>query len=137
VADVLTPAQRRHNMSRIRGKNTKPELIVRRMLFAMGYRYRLHVRSLPGTPDIVFPRRRKVIFVHGCFWHGHPGCRYAAKPSTRAEFWREKIEAARRRDASAQEALVRDGWGFLVLWECELQEEQLAVRLSNFLTATP
>lgn len=133
MADVLTPAQRRHNMSRIRGKDTKPELIVRRMLFAMGYRYRLHVRSLPGTPDIVFPGRSKAIFVHGCFWHGHPGCRYAAKPTTRAEFWQEKIEAARRRDAAAQEALTRRGWAVLVVWECELPREELRSHLMYFL----
>jgi len=133
VVDVLTPEQRRHNMSRIRGRHTKPELIVRKMLHGMGYRYRLHVRDLPGTPDIVFPGRRKVIFVHGCFWHGHSECRFAAKPSTRAEFWRAKIGAAQSRDALAREALTRDGWDTLVIWECELRQDVLLVRLRSFL----
>jgi DNA mismatch endonuclease (patch repair protein) len=120
-------------MSRIRSRDTKPELIVRKMLHGMGYGYRLHVRDLPGTPDIVFRGRKKVIFVHGCFWHGHEGCRFAAKPSTRDQFWRHKIEAAQRRDALACEALTRDGWKTLIVWECELSQDALRVRLISFL----
>lgn len=138
MADVLTPAQRRYNMSQIRSKDTKPELVVRRTLFAMGYRYRLHVRSLRGTPDIVFSGRRKIIFVHGCFWHGHQGCRFAARPSTRAEFWRKKIEAAQKRDAEAQQTLAQAGWDVLVVWECEVGDHQnLRKRLSALLDPVP
>lgn len=132
MPDVLTPEQRRYNMSRIRSRDTKPELIVRRMLFAMGYRYRLHVRDLPSTPDIVFSGRRKVIFVHGCFWHGHEGCRFAATPATNAAFWRTKIEQAKRRDVAALEHLVELGWSALVIWECELGSSELPVVVRNF-----
>lgn len=132
MVDVLTPDQRRHNMSHIRGRNTKPELILRGMLYAMGYRYRLHVRDLPGTPDIVFPGRRKVIFVHGCFWHGHEDCRFAAKPATNAQFWRQKIESAKTRDAIAIDALTQQGWLTLVIWECELGSQELPEKLRHF-----
>lgn len=120
--DRLSPDDRSRLMGRIRGKDTKPEVAVRRLLFSLGYRYRLHRKGLPGRPDIVFPGRRKVIFVHGCFWHGHPGCLYAAKPATRAEFWRNKIDAARKRDASALKSLAQQGWKTLVVWECQLRD---------------
>ena len=133
MVDVLTPEQRRYNMSRIRSRNTKPELIVRRMLFAMGYRYRLHVRDLPGTPDIVFPGRRKVIFVHGCFWHGHEGCRFATEPATNAAFWKAKIQAAKSRDVAAFARLVELGWFALVIWECEEKDVGLQIHLRAFL----
>ncbi len=118
--DVLTPDQRRLNMSRIRGKDTKPEMLIRRELHAAGFRFRLHRRDLPGRPDLVFPARKAVIFVHGCFWHGHtcPMCRL---PSTRPEFWAAKIDGNRRRDQAAIEALGADGWRVLVVWECALR----------------
>jgi DNA mismatch endonuclease, patch repair protein len=120
VADVLTPAQRRLNMSRIRGKDTKPELVLRRGLHARGLRYRLHGRKLPGRPDIVFPRHRAVILVHGCFWHGH-GCALSTLPATRREFWSSKISGTVVRDAQAARALTAAGWRVLTVWECALR----------------
>ena len=105
-------------MAGIRGKDTKPEMRVRKALFAGGYRYRLHRKDLPGTPDIVLPGRRVAIFVNGCFWHGHSGCSLAKVPGTRTEFWREKFESNRQRDRVAAEALRVAGWRVLVVWEC-------------------
>jgi DNA mismatch endonuclease, patch repair protein len=118
--DVLTPQQRSFNMSRIRGRDTKPELALRRGLHARGFRFRLHRRDLPGRPDLVFPTRRAVIFVHGCFWHGHdcPMCRL---PATRTVFWRAKIEGNRARDRGSVNALAAKGWRILVVWECALR----------------
>ena len=116
---MLTPAQRRYNMSRIRGKNTVPEMIVRRLVHGMGYRYRLHRRDLPGRPDLVFPARRQVIFVHGCFWHRH-ACRFGSvRPRTNAAFWEEKISGNVARDNRELEALAALGWETRVVWECE------------------
>lgn len=105
-------------MAGIQGKNTKPELIVRRMLFASGYRFRLHRRDLPGAPDIVMPGRKVAVFVHGCFWHMHNGCRYAKMPATRPEFWKVKLETNRERDRRAVERLRALGWRVLCVWEC-------------------
>lgn len=118
--DVLTVEQRRLNMSRIRGRNTKPELLLRRGLHARGLRFRLHRRELPGRPDIVFPRFRAVVFVHGCFWHGH-GCHLFAMPATRPEFWREKIGRNAERDGRVVAALRASGWRVLTVWECALR----------------
>jgi len=120
VADALTQEQRRLNMSRIRGSNTKPELLVRSALHAMGFRFRLHDRKLPGTPDIVLRRYRAVIFVNGCFWHGH-GCRFSKMPAIRAEFWIQKIGRTKARDAAAIEQLLSLGWNVIVVWECSLR----------------
>lgn len=120
MVDVLTPSQRSFNMSRIRGQNTKPEMLVRRSLHGQGYRFRLHRPDLPGRPDIVFPSRKSVIFVHGCFWHGHR-CPMCQLPATRTAFWQTKIEANRARDRTAMEALVATGWRVLVIWECALR----------------
>ena len=120
MADVLTPAQRRLNMSRIRGRDTKPEMLVRRGLHARGFRFRLHRRDLPGCPDLVFPGYRAVVFVHGCFWHGH-SCAMFKLPVTRADFWATKIEGNRRRDARVLQDLSAAGWRTLVLWECDLR----------------
>jgi DNA mismatch endonuclease (patch repair protein) len=120
MVDVLTPAQRQLNMSRIRGKDTKPELLVRRGLHALGFRFRLHRKDLPGRPDLVFPARRAVIFVHGCFWHSHD-CPMCKMPATRAEFWRAKIAGNRDRDEQAVRALTAAGWRVLVVWECALR----------------
>jgi len=125
-------------MSRIRSKNTKPELAVRRMLHRMGYRYILHDRRLPGTPDLVFPARRKVIFVHGCFWHGHD-CGRGFRPATNAEFWNAKIERNQMRDREARLELRRLGWEVLTVFECALKlgaETRTARRLSRYLEAT-
>lgn len=113
------PSHRSWNMSRIRGKDTKPELVVRRLLHAEGFRYRLHAADLPGRPDIVFRSRKKVIFVHGCFWHQHDGCRNAVMPKTRAAFWSEKLAKNVARDQMVLEQLREKGWTALVIWECE------------------
>jgi len=117
--DVLTPEERRKNMSAIRGKDTRPELVVRSALHRLGFRFRIHVRSLPGRPDIVLPKYRTVVFVHGCFWHRHPGCRFAYSPSSRQEFWQQKFAKNQERDRQAQQRLREAGWCVLVVWECE------------------
>ena len=121
MADKLTPEQRHRCMSRIRGRNTKPELIVRKFLFARGFRYRIHVRRLPGCPDIVLRKYRTVIFVNGCFWHGHEGCRYYVLPKTNVEFWRNKIERNRLRDKEERQKLASLGWHCITVWECQLK----------------
>ncbi len=118
--DVLTPEQRRHNMSRIRAKNTKPELLLRRGLHRAGLRFRLHVGGLPGRPDLVFPRHGAVVLVHGCFWHGH-SCNLFKMPATRPEFWAKKIQGNRLRDRSTIEILRKEGWRVLTVWECSLK----------------
>ncbi len=120
-------------MSRISGKNTKPELIVRKLLHRMGYRFRLHRKDLPGKPDIVLPRYRTVIFVHGCFWHGHPGCKRSKRPSTNIEFWNEKLDKNIRRDKENISALESSGWRVLVIWACEINDlNQLETTLTTF-----
>lgn len=123
-------------MRAVRSVNTKPEMLVRRLLHAMGYRYRLHRRDLPGAPDIVFPGRRKVIFVHGCFWHGHDCARGARMPATNVDYWRSKIERNVTRDADNIAELQQAGWAVLVVWECQLkagQRNELTSRLKEFL----
>ena len=133
--DSLTPEERSIRMGLVRGRNTKPEMIVRRLLHRMGYRYRLHGKGLPGKPDIVFGKRRKVIFIHGCFWHRHadPSCRLARLPKSRLEFWEPKFAATVARDARAESDLYDNGWKVLVVWECELRNsEQLENRLRRF-----
>jgi len=121
-------------MSLVRSKDTKPELVVRRWLHAMGYRYRLHVAKLPGRPDLVFPSRKKVLFVHGCFWHRHQNCALARLPKSRLDFWLPKLEANATRDRAKIEALQSLGWGVLVVWECELRDiEALGARIIRFL----
>lgn len=112
-------------MRRIRGKDTQPEMRVRRITHALGYRFRLHRRDLPGTPDLVFPGKKKVIFVHGCFWHRHTGCKLAASPKTRVDFWEQKFEDNIRRDSEATEQLRADGWSVLTIWECETGDPSL------------
>ena len=134
MPDVLTPEQRRRCMAAIRGKDTKPERVVRSLVHRMGYRFRLHRRDLPGKPDLVFPGRRKVVFVHGCFWHRHPGCRFATVPATRREFWMDKLGGNRRRDLRVQRELRRLGWGVMVVWECQTRDlGRLEGRLRRFL----
>lgn len=136
MTDRISPEARSTLMSRIRGKDTKPELVVRRMLHAMGYRFRLHRRDLPGTPDIVLPGRRKVIFVHGCFWHGHEGCRFATKSATRPDFWAAKISANQARDRRSVGRLRRLGWSVGIVWECGIRHpDRLAARLHRFLNS--
>jgi DNA mismatch endonuclease (patch repair protein) len=131
--DTLSPKERSERMSRVRSKDTKPELFVRRLLSSMGYRYRLHSRSVPGNPDIVFSRPKKAIFVHGCFWHRHRGCVNCRLPKSKLDFWKPKLEGNRKRDMKKQRELRAAGWGFLVIWECELNHNDLPVRLRLFL----
>ena len=132
--DTLTPAQRSERMARIRGKDTGPELVVRRMTHAMGFRYRLRVKDLPGRPDLVFRKRRCVIFVHGCFWHRHQACALARLPKSRLEFWCDKLERNAERDEKNLELLRRQGWRALVVWECELKKPELvASKVRHFL----
>ena len=119
--DHVTKAKRSEMMSKVRGRDTKPEMKVRRRLHALGYRYRLQAKELPGRPDIVFRPRRKAIFVHGCFWHRHEGCRYASTPKTRTEFWEEKFRQNIERDDRNEKALSKLGWKTLIIWECQLK----------------
>ena len=130
MADKLTSSQRSHCMSRIRGKNTKPEILVRKGLHARGFRFRLHNKKLPGSPDIVLPKYGVAIMVNGCFWHGHKGCRYATKPKTNIEFWETKIARNRHRDEVTTAHLEALGWTAITIWECELRNSsQLDDRL--------
>lgn len=137
MVDTLTKQQRSERMSRIGGKDTGPEMVVRRLVHGMGYRYRLHDRSLPGCPDLVFRSGRKVIFVHGCFWHRHDdsACKLARLPKSRSEFWGPKLEANARRDHKNQEELRALGWDVLVIWECKLKNRAfLKSQIESFLT---
>lgn len=132
----MTPAERSARMARVRACDSKPEMLVRRLVHAMNYRYRLHDRRLPGTPDLVFRSRRKVIFVHGCFWHRHPDpeCRLSRMPKSRLEFWRPKLEGNRKRDVRHEAELNALGWRFLVVWECQLRQmEQVRNDIRAFL----
>lgn len=136
VADTLSPAERSQRMRLIRGKNTKPELFVRRLVHGMGYRYRLHAADLPGKPDLVFRRRKRVIFVHGCFWHYHPdpSCKLARLPKSREEFWTVKLTRNRERDETQVEALENRGWRVLTIWQCQLKEvSELKENIRRFL----
>jgi DNA mismatch endonuclease (patch repair protein) len=130
--DTLSPAERSERMSLVRGKDTKPELVVRKLLWRMGFRYRLHGAGLPGRPDIVFAVHRKVVLVHGCFWHQHPGC--GRQPKSRQDFWLPKLGANRERDLKNQRRLRAMGWTYLVTWECQLRNQAvLESRLRRFL----
>ena len=120
--DTLSKSERSARMGLIKSRDTKPELILRRLVDMLGYRYRLHEKTLPGRPDLVFPSRHKVIFMHGCFWHRHNRCQLARLPKSRPEFWLPKLEENKRRDRAIRCALTRQGWKSLVLWECELRD---------------
>lgn len=135
MTDRLTPEERSRLMSRIRGKDTNPEMIVRRLVWAMGVRYRLHRRNLPGCPDMAFVTRRKVIFIHGCFWHRHNGCPASRAPKSHVGFWEDKLEKNCLRDACNQARLREMGWDVLVVWECETKDQDvLRSRIKSFLT---
>ncbi len=123
MGDVFTPQKRSEIMSSIRSSETKPELLVRKALFALGYRYRKNYKQLPGRPDIVFPKYRTVVFVHGCFWHGHKNCRNARTPKTHAEYWVSKLAYNKRRDRSNKSKLERQAWQVVVVWECEVEQD--------------
>ena len=137
--------QRSRNMSAIKSKNTKPEIAVRKLLHSMGYRFRLHRKDLPGSPDIVLPKYKTVIFVHGCFWHRHNNCKYATTPKTRKEFWENKFEENVKRDNLNQANLTLKGWKIIILWECQLKGDikkvkklfsQIEIDLIKFKTGT-
>lgn len=123
MADTLTPEKRSWNMSKIKSGNTKPEKMVRSLLHQMGYRFRLHRKDLPGKPDIVLPKYNTVIFVHGCFWHRHEGCKYAYNPKSRIEFWQKKFKKNMERDKKNQKELSDLGWNIILIWECEIKKK--------------
>ena len=134
--DSVSRKRRSEIMSRVRSKDTRPEMQVRRLVFSMGYRYRLHAKDLPGKPDLVFRRKRKVIFVHGCFWHRHKGCALARLPKSREEFWIPKLEANSERDKRNKKGLKTAGWNVLTIWECQLGDTwRLRARIERFLDA--
>lgn len=136
MVDTLSPKQRSERMSRVRGKDTKPEMLVRKLVHGMGYRYRLHRRDLPGIPDLVFAKKKKVIFIHGCFWHRHgdPNCKLARLPKSRLDFWVPKLERNRQRDAENQAKFESNGWKILIVWECEVgYKEHLKNKILAFL----
>ncbi len=131
MSDVLTPTQRHRCMSHIRSKATKPEMEVRRWLWAHGYRYRLNVKSVPGKPDIVMRKYRTAIFVNGCFWHGHEGCRLFVMPKTNTEFWQTKIANNRERDQKNYQLLIDAGWQVVVIWQCNLTKEKIETTMQS------
>lgn len=133
MADVHSKEVRSFNMSRVKGKDTKPELLVRKFLFASGLRYRLHDKKLPGRPDIVLPKYNTIIFVQGCFWHGHANCKYATIPRTRTEFWSQKIEGNKQRDKNNIEQLKNKGWNVLIVHGCELKKDKKELTLKKVL----
>lgn len=131
MADVHNKETRSYNMSRIKGKDTKPEMLVRKFLHAQGFRFRLHVKDLPGKPDIVLPKYKTAIFVNGCFWHGHEGCRYFVVPKTRTEWWLNKININKANDLKKQATLEELGWKVVRLWECELKSTNVVKALAE------
>jgi DNA mismatch endonuclease, patch repair protein len=135
MTDVHTPEIRSYNMSRIRNKDTKPELIVRQFLFNKGFRYRLHNKNLPGRPDIVLTKYRTIIFIHGCFWHGHVGCKYFVIPKTRTDWWLNKINRSKDNDEKASKSLIEKGWKVLTVWECELRDAK-KINILNYIYQT-
>ncbi len=134
MADVLSKEQRSRCMSHIRSKDTKPEVLVRRFLFAHGFRFRLHRKDLPGKPDIVLPRYKTVIFINGCFWHGHYGCKYSNLPATNREFWESKISGNIQRDKETYSRLAQSGWNVIEIWQCQLKPKTKDQTLQNLIT---
>ena len=132
--DHLTKSKRSENMSRIKNKNTTPEIAVRKTLHSMGYRYRLHSASVYGKPDIVIKTKRKAVFVHGCFWHRHKNCSLATKPKTNTSYWEKKFQTNIARDKKVQERLDKENWKFLIIWECEIKDKtELKKKLTKFM----
>jgi DNA mismatch endonuclease (patch repair protein) len=138
MADVFSPAKRSAIMSRISGRNTRPEIVVRKIVHNLGYRFRLHRKDLPGKPDVVLPRHQKIIFVNGCFWHGHARCRRAKLPSSNTAFWQKKLAGNKARDKEVKRRLRRAGWEVLVVWQCEINQHDILLRrLESFLRSKP
>lgn len=134
MADVHDKKTRSYNMSQIRSTNTKPELLVRKFLHAQGYRYRLHDKKLPGHPDIVLPKYKTIIFIHGCFWHGHANCKYYKVPQTRTEWWLAKINRNKANDTKAAKALKKESWNIITIWECSLKPARADKTLTRLIT---
>lgn len=133
--DKISIKQRSQIMASIKSKNSTPEITVRKAVFKLGYRFRLHRSDLPGTPDLAFIGKQKVIFVHGCFWHCHPGCKRASTPKSNVEFWKNKLDRNVQRDLQAQKSLVAMGWSFLIVWECEIRDlKKLSKKITDFLS---
>ena len=124
MTDVHEPEVRSYNMSQIKGKDTKPEIIVRKFLHSKGFRFRLHDKKLPGKPDIVLRKHKTIVLIHGCFWHGHQGCKYYVVPKTRKEWWLAKINRNREKDRESKKTLQKNGWNIITIWECELKKEK-------------
>jgi DNA mismatch endonuclease (patch repair protein) len=136
MPDVFNKEQRSHIMAKVLGKNTSPERAVRKLLFELGYRYRVHQKNLPGKPDIVFPKKRKAIFVHGCFWHQHPGCKAADRPSSNSDYWDKKLNRNVERDKKNLSDLRLINWDIIIIWECQVKrKEDLTRTLVGFLGA--
>lgn len=133
MTDVHSKMIRSYNMSQIKGKDTKPELLVRKFLHKNGFRYRLHVKKLPGKPDIVLPKYKTLIFVQGCFWHGHEECKYYVVPKTRTEWWLDKINGNKVKDMNSKQALVSAGWKVIEVWECELKKDKIDQKFKDLL----
>lgn len=136
MADIMTKQQRHDCMAAVKGKDTKPEMLVRRYLHGLGYRYGLHNRKLPGSPDLVLRRLKTVIFIHGCFWHGHEGCKYYRLPKSNIDFWQTKIDRNRKRDAEVEAKLNSMGWRVLTVWECDLKNKERRERTLSHLAKT-
>jgi DNA mismatch endonuclease (patch repair protein) len=134
MGDVHSKETRSFNMSQIRSKNTKPEMIVRKFLFSKGFRYRLHDKKLPGKPDLVLSKYKTLIFINGCFWHSHENCKYFVIPKTRSEWWLTKLSNNKRNDESAKLKLSSLGWNVITLWECELKKQNLENTMANLLS---
>lgn len=134
MSDVLTAEQRHRCMSRVRSKNTKPEIMVRQFLFSHGFRYRINRKDLPGKPDIVLPKYKTVVFINGCFWHGHENCKYATIPETNRDFWQTKISRNIERDKQTREKLVADGWNVIDIWQCQLKSKDKQFTLNNLIS---
>lgn len=137
MTDIFTKQKRSEIMSNISGKNTKPEIIIRKLAHSLGYRFRLHKKNLPGKPDIVFPKYKKVIFVNGCFWHGHKNCKRSKLPTTNKKFWKEKIENNKKKDAADYRKLRKLGWDYLVIWQCRIKTsnyKSLKSKIDSFLS---
>lgn len=133
MADIHSKETRSYNMSRVRSKDTKPEILVRKFLHKNGFRYRLHVKNLPAKPDIVLPKYKTVIFIHGCFWHGHEGCKKASLPKTRTEWWADKIQKNVENDQKAEIFLSNLGWQIIKIWECKLKSKTIVQTLDDLL----
>ena len=134
MTDVHSAQTRSYNMSRIRSKNTRPEILIRKRLFAAGFRFRIHPKGLPGKPDIVLKKYKTIIFVHGCFWHGHQGCKYFVVPKTRTEWWLNKIDRNKLLDALNKEKLTAQNWKVINIFECELKKDKLDTTMQNLIT---